>query len=74
MPAKHCPLCGGKFYKRSLDNPAVIKVRLKEYHERTEPIVKFAKKLGYHVVVMDGKPVPYLVYKKIYGYLNKNAA
>jgi len=40
---KECPKCGGKLVRRVLDKPEVIKVRLKEYEERTEPIYQFWK-------------------------------
>lgn len=69
--AKHCPVCGGPFYKRSLDNPRVIKVRLREYAERTLPILAFAKKHGYRVVRVDGRPAPYKVMKQIYAHIEK---
>ncbi len=70
--AKYCPVCGGPFYKRSLDNPKVMKVRLREYEERTFPIFDFLKKRGYRVVKIDGRPAPYKVFARIYAHL-KNA-
>src|SRR3989344_4890108 len=30
VKAKYCPVCGGGLYRRSLDNPKVIRVRLGE--------------------------------------------
>jgi adenylate kinase len=62
---KHCPVCGGKFYKRSLDNPTVIAVRLKEYDERTKPIFKLLKQHGYRLRHIDGTPAPYQVFQKL---------
>lgn len=62
---KHCPVCGGPFYKRSLDNVAVIKVRLKEYRDRTYPILAFAKKKGFKIYSIDGTPAPFKVYQEI---------
>lgn len=70
--AKYCPVCGGPLYKRSLDNPQVIKVRLREYEERTFPIFDFVKKRGYKIFRVDGRPAPYKVTARIYAYL-KNA-
>lgn len=61
----HCSLCGGAFRKRTLDNPAVIKVRLEEYQNRTFPIVSRLRKLKYRIIEMDGEPAPYLVHKAI---------
>ena len=69
--AKHCPVCGGKFYKRSLDNPKVIKVRLKEYEERTLPILQFLKKKKYHVTHLDARPAPYKVMERIYAHIEE---
>lgn len=71
--AKYCPVCGGHFYKRSLDNPKVIKVRFKEYKERTLPIFDYVKKKGYRIVHVDGTPAPYKVLERIYAHI-KNAA
>ena len=62
---KSCAFCGGKARKRTLDNPKVIKVRLKEYEERTLPIVKEAKKLGIEVTEINGEPAPYKVHESI---------
>jgi adenylate kinase len=39
-----CAFCGGKPETRILDDPEIIKVRLKEYRERTLPIVEQLKK------------------------------
>jgi len=63
--AMRCPVCGGPFYKRSLDNPEVIKVRLREYHERTIPILGYTKRHRYRVVHVDGRPAPYKVTERI---------
>jgi adenylate kinase len=60
-----CPVCGGKLYKRSLDNPEVIKIRLEEYKERTKPVFAFLRKRGYKVHVIDGRPAPYKIQQKI---------
>lgn len=62
---KRCPVCGGPLYKRSLDNPQIIKVRLREYEERTKPIFEMLKKRGYKVNVVDGRPAPYKVSYRI---------
>ncbi len=67
-PAKkptRCPVCGGKLYRRSLDNVATINVRLKEYEARTEPVFAFIMKRGYRVVPIDGRAEPYKVFQKI---------
>lgn len=62
---KQCAFCGGKMRTRSLDAPAVIKVRLKEYHNRTYPIIAGMKKRGFRVVSVNGEPLPYKVHESI---------
>ena len=70
---KRCPVCAGPFYKRSLDKPEVIKVRLEEYRKRTFPIFDFLKKRGgYRVIHVDARPAPYKVAERIYACI-KNA-
>ena len=56
-----CPLCDGTTRTRTLDDPKVIEKRLKEYAERTEPILKEMKKRGFRIVPIDGTPLPYKV-------------
>lgn len=54
----NCPLCGGKLRTRTLDKPEIIKTRLKEYKNRTEPILAELKKRGYKILTVDGEPSP----------------
>jgi adenylate kinase len=52
----HCPLDGSKLVKRKgLDDPETIKVRLKEYRERTFPLVDYFKKEGLKVKEVNGE-------------------
>lgn len=51
-----CPLCGGKLVRRTLDDPEDIKVRLKEYENRTKPVFKFMEEHGYQIIKIDGEP------------------
>ncbi len=66
---KHCPICAGPFYKRTLDNPKTIKIRLEEYKNRTEPIFSILKKKGYRLIEIDARPAPYKIFETIYGHL-----
>lgn len=68
---KHCPICAGPFYKRTLDTVETIKVRLKQYRERTEPIVGILRKRGYKIHTVSAEPAPYKVFNQIYGHLKK---
>lgn len=63
--AKSCSFCAGPARRRTLDKPEVIKVRLREYEERTLPIVKEAKKLGVKIMEINGEPAPYKVHENI---------
>lgn len=68
---KQCPVCAGKLYRRALDKPAVIKVRMQEYHERTEPLFAYFKKRGLDIRTVDGTPSPAKVFKRINDHLKK---
>lgn len=48
-----CDVCGGKLLARADDNPEAIQVRLREYHEKTDPIIDLFRKKEL-VVVVDG--------------------
>ena len=51
-----CPLDGSKLVKREgLDDPETIKVRLKEYAERTLPLVDFLKTQNLSVAKINGE-------------------
>jgi adenylate kinase len=39
--AAECQRCGGKLVQRSDDNDAVVRERLKVYHQRTQPLVEY---------------------------------
>lgn len=53
---ENCPLDGSKLIKREgLDTPETIKVRLKEYAERTLPVLEFLKENGIQVSEIDGE-------------------
>ncbi len=65
-----CPICGKKMVKRSVDRSTeVIKVRLKEYQNRTKPILRELKKKGYSINKINGEPLPYLVYQQVLKFL-----
>lgn len=63
---KFCPLDGSRLLKRKgLDDLQTIKVRLKEYKERTLPILEYLKKRGYQIITVSGSPPPAVVFKNI---------
>jgi adenylate kinase len=56
MALEYCPLDGSKLMRRKgLDDPETIKVRLKEYKERTFPLIDYFKKQGLKVVEVNGE-------------------
>lgn len=69
--ALNCPFCGGKLKHRFDDAKKIIINRLKEYKERTEPIVVEFKKRKYKVIEINGAPMPYKIYEKIMSFIDK---
>jgi len=63
---RHCTLDGSKLIKRkSLDDPKIIRVRLREYKEKTLPLVTYFEKQGLKVIKTDGSSVPAVVFRNI---------
>lgn len=53
---KNCPLDGSKLIRRKgLDDPETIKVRLREYQERTFPIIEYMQNQGIKVKIVNGE-------------------
>ncbi|RMD66289.1 hypothetical protein D6833_01670 [Candidatus Parcubacteria bacterium] len=71
---RHCPVCAGPFRRRTLDNPEVIRVRLREYRERTQPIFTLTKKRGYLFTNVNGTLAPYKVFQRIGKVLDQHLA
>jgi len=63
---KFCPLDGSKLLKRKgLDDPKTIMVRLKQYKDRTLPVISYLKKQGVSAKKINGSPAPAIVFKNI---------
>jgi adenylate kinase family enzyme len=61
-----CPIDGSKLVKREgLDDPETIKVRIKEFGERTFPVLEFLKNRGIPVIMIDGTKCPAEVFGNI---------
>lgn len=58
-----CDVCGGKLYQREDDRPESVKVRLKIYHEKTAPLIKYYKKKG--LLADVDVSTPYEEYPKV---------
>jgi adenylate kinase len=41
-----CDICGGELYQRADDTAEKVRVRLEEYHSKTEPIIDYYKQQG----------------------------
>jgi adenylate kinase len=71
---KHCPVCAGSLYRRTLDDPKVIPKRLAEYEERTLPIIGYLKKNKYKVIKLNGRKEPFKIFKEIEKNIEKHLA
>jgi len=61
-----CPLDGSRLVKRKdLDAPETIKVRIKEYTERTLPMIEYFKKNNIKVKKINGEQTVSDVFKDI---------
>lgn len=60
-----CPIDGSKLVLREDSSPEVIKAKLKEFKERTLPIVDYFKKQGFKVKVVNGEKSVAEVFKDI---------
>ncbi len=53
-PDGKCDACGGKIIQRSDDSEEVVRKRLKEYHEKTEPLIEYYRKMNkLHIIHAD---------------------
>ncbi len=57
---------GGGFTKRADDNPEALKVRLREYYEKTKPVLELYEKKGILVTVDGTKPI-----HDVYGHISE---
>jgi len=68
-----CPLDGSKLMIREgLDDPETIKIRLKEYKERTFPLIDYLKEEGLEVKEINGEQSVTDVSKDIMKQINTN--
>jgi adenylate kinase len=50
-----CDVCGGKLVQREDDTEAALAVRLREYHDKTNPVLDIFRRKEY-VVTIDARP------------------
>ncbi len=61
-----CPYCGGKLIKRKDDSSvSLIKKRIKEYENRTEPVFKILTENNFSITEVNGEGYPYEVLERI---------
>jgi len=60
-----CPLDGSKLILRKDDTPEIIQTRLKEYKEKTLPLINFFKKEKLEMKKINGSPSPADVFLNI---------
>jgi adenylate kinase len=61
-----CDVCGGRLEIRDDDKPEVVRNRLAQYHEKTEPLVSYYEESGI-LNRVDGKQSPDEVEERIHG-------
>ena len=59
-----CPKCGGKLIRRGDDNLETLQLRMKEYAEKTEPLVTHYRELGL-LRAADSTRAPDLVFASV---------
>ena len=52
---KKCPRCGGELITRTLDTAETMKVRLKQYKDRTYPLFDYFREIGIAVKEIKGE-------------------
>ena len=60
-----CPVCAGPLERRIDDDPQKFATRSKEYKERTQPAIEYARTHGHEVKEIDGTLAPYKVFESI---------
>jgi adenylate kinase len=63
VPGK-CDVCGGELERREDDTEGALAVRLREYHEKTNPVLDIFRRKEY-VVTIDARPAPERVQQAI---------
>lgn len=66
-----CDNCGGEVYRRTDDEPEVVRKRLKVYREQTQPLIEYYDHQG-ALTTFDGNQSPDAVYIELKRYVNEN--
>lgn len=68
-----CDACGSELYRRSDDEPEVVRERLVVYHSETSPMVDYFRERG-SLEVIDGNQAPDTVFEELRGHLGGGVA
>jgi adenylate kinase len=63
VPGK-CDACGGELITREDDTEEALAVRLRTYHEKTNPVLDLFRRKEY-VITVDARPAPEVVQAEI---------
>ena len=63
VPGK-CDVCGGELVTREDDTEEALARRLRDYHEKTNPVLELFRRKEY-VITVDARPAPEIVQKEI---------
>ena len=66
-----CDKCGAEVYRRSDDEPDVVKKRLKVYHDQTSPLIEYFDHQGL-LTAFDGSQSPEAVFAELKFYIDSN--
>ena len=70
--AGRCDACGGELFQRADDAPAVVRERLRVYHEKTAPLVRYYDQRGL-LSTIDGEQSPDAVFHLLDGLIPRKA-
>jgi adenylate kinase len=59
-----CDACGGELITREDDTEEALAVRLRDYHEKTNPVLELFRRKEY-VITVDARPAPEVVQQEI---------
>jgi adenylate kinase len=59
-----CDACGGELIRREDDTEEALAVRLREYHEKTNPVLEIFRRKEY-VITVDSRPAQQQVQQAI---------
>jgi adenylate kinase len=59
-----CDVCGGELVTREDDTPEALAARLREYHEKTDPVLELFRRKEF-VFVIDARRDPETVQREI---------